>query len=160
MYLLWWLICITKKYFCHVNIILYPHGWNIHIYVENIWFPWQKCSSMILHCSQKFNSLFTSTPLMLMRSHDSYIRLGIKGQSKGWRNKHVENNMEITISREMGEEVDTTINTYGIHVTRTSRITYENWIRAIARFIITIPRTLKTIKHVLQPLISKNQRQN
>jgi hypothetical protein len=34
--------------------------------------------------------------------------------------------MEITISREMGEEVDTTINTYGIHVTRTSRITYEN----------------------------------
>ncbi len=24
-----------KKYYCHVNIVFYPCGWNIFIYMEN-----------------------------------------------------------------------------------------------------------------------------
>ncbi len=29
-----------KKYSCHVKLIFYPCGWNIFIYMENIWLTW------------------------------------------------------------------------------------------------------------------------
>ncbi len=78
-----------KKYSCHINIIFYPCGWNIVIYMKNIWLMWLKYSSKILCFSQKFSSLLTSTPLMLTHSHDSCIdRHGVKEQSKGCKNKH------------------------------------------------------------------------
>jgi len=64
---------------------------------------------------------------MFTCSHDNCInRLGIKGQSKGVKNKHVERDMKITMSREMGEEVDITIDIDGRHVTQTSMTTCEN----------------------------------
>jgi hypothetical protein len=64
---------------------------------------------------------------MFTCSHDNCIdRLGIKGQSKGVKNKHVERNMEITMSIKMGEEVDITIDTDGRHVTQISMTTCEN----------------------------------
>ncbi len=87
----------------------------------------QEYSSKILCCSQKFNSLFTNTMFMFTCSHDNCIdRLGIKGQSKGVKNKHVERNMEITMSIKMGEEVDITIDIDGRHVTQISMTTCEN----------------------------------
>jgi len=87
----------------------------------------QEYSLKICCCSQKFNSLFTNTVFMFTCSHDNCIdRLGIKGQSKGVKNKHVERNMEITMSRKMGEEVHITIDTDGRHVTHISMTTCEN----------------------------------
>jgi hypothetical protein len=62
---------VSLKISCHINIILYPRGWNNPIYVENIWLMWQEYSSKILYCSQKFNA-----PLVLMCSHGSYVGLG------------------------------------------------------------------------------------